>query len=112
MPKQFRLSQKKDYERIHKFGKFFGQDFLAIKVIKNNLNVSRFGFLVGLKISKKATVRNKVKRRLRESVRLKLEKVRPGFDIVVFVRPEIVKKDYWEINETIKKVLGKAGLIR
>ncbi|MEW6407418.1 MAG: ribonuclease P protein component [Patescibacteria group bacterium] len=112
LPKKFRLSKKKDFERIHKFGKFFGQDFLAIKLIKNNQKILRFGFLVSLKISKKATVRNKIKRRLRESVRQKLDKIKTGFDIIVFVRPEIAEKNYWEIDAAIEKVLVKAGLFK
>lgn len=112
LPKKFRLAKKKDFEKIHKFGKFSGQDFLAIKTVKNNLNVSRFGFLIGLKISKKATVRNKVKRRLRETIRLRLDKIKPGFDVAVFARPEIVEKDYLEIDKTIDKVFKKARLFK
>lgn len=112
LPKKFRLIKKRDFNRVHKFGEFFCQDFLAIKLIKNNQKILRFGFLVSLKISKKATVRNKIKRRLRESVRLKLKKIKSGFDIVIFVRPEIAKKDYWEIDGAINKILGKAKLLK
>jgi ribonuclease P protein component len=110
LQKNYRLTKKKDFEKVHKFGRFFTQDFLALKIAKNNLNFSRFGFLVSLKISKKATVRNKVKRRLREAVRLKIKEIKPGFDIIIFVRPEIVKKGYWEIDEAIKKVFDKTKL--
>lgn len=112
LPKKFRLLKKKDFEKIHKFGKFFGQNFLAIKLVKNSLNVSRFGFLIGIKVSKKSTVRNKIKRRLRESVRLKLKRIKPGFDIVVFVRPEIAEKNYWEIDKAVEKIFEKAKLLK
>jgi len=106
-----RLRQEKDFARVHHTGRFFGQQFLAVKVVANNLDASRFGFLVGIKVSKKAVVRNKVKRRLREIVRLKLDKIKPGYDIVVMVKPEIAEKDYQEIDVAISGALEKAGLL-
>lgn len=111
LPKKYRLKQKKDFNLVHKKGRFYSDKFLAIKLIKNNLEYSRFGFLVSLKISKKATKRNKVKRRLREVVRLKLKEIKPGFDIIFLTRPEIVEKNFSEINEGVTKVLKKARLL-
>lgn len=114
LQKENRLIRKDDFQRIHKMGRFFGDKFLAIRVIKNNLEVSRVGFLVGLKVSKKSTVRNKIRRRLREIFRLLIKegKIKEGFDIIVLVRPEIVERDYNEIGEAIKTVLRKASLLR
>lgn len=111
LPSENRLQKEKDFARVHHTGRFFGQQFLAIKSVPNNLNVSRFGFLVGIKVSKKAVVRNKVKRRLRETIRLKLNKIEPGFDVVVMVKPEIAEKSYLEISEAVHNVLKKARLI-
>ena len=112
LAKKFRLSNKKDFERLHKNGKFFGNNFLAIKVAKNDLEISRFGFAIGKKISKKAVIRNKVRRRLQENIRIKMPKIKPGFDIIFFAREEIGKKDYWEIDKEINKIFEKAGLIK
>jgi ribonuclease P protein component len=110
LPKKNRLIKEKDFNRIHKFGNFTGESFLAIKFQRNNLEVSRFGFLVGTKISKKAVTRNLVKRRLRENIHLKLNNIKPGFDIIFLTKPEIVGKSYDEINKAIRNVLGKSNL--
>ena len=59
-----RLKKKKDFEKVLRGGKGFKEDFLLFKTIKNNLKTSRFGFIISQKVSKKATVRNKLKRKL------------------------------------------------
>lgn len=73
-----RLKKKKDFEYVFKKGKGFKEDFLFVKLVKNNLKITRFGFVVGYKVSKKAVLRNKVKRRLRETVKAELPKIRKG----------------------------------
>jgi len=110
LPQKNRLIKEKDFNRIHKFGNFTGENFLAIKFQRNNLEVSRFGFLVGTKISKKAVERNLVKRRLRESIHLKLNNIKPGYDIIFLTKPEIVGKSYEKIDKAVENVLRKAIL--
>jgi ribonuclease P protein component len=110
LSKKNRLIREKDFNKIHKFGKFYGEVFLAIKILENNSDISRFGFLVGTKISKKAVKRNLVKRRLRESVRLKLDQIKPGYDVVFLTKPEIVEKSYDEIDKTVENVFKKSNL--
>ena len=74
LPKQYRLQKDKDFKRVFLKGKFFGGRILSLKLIENSLELSRFGFIVGLKISKKATLRSQIKRKLRESIRAKLDR--------------------------------------
>lgn len=111
LPKANRLLKDNDFARVHRHGRFFKQDLIAIKSLPNGESQSRFGFLVGIKISKKATVRNKVKRRLREVVRLTLADIKPGFDVAVMVRPEIVDRTYQEIEDALKGTLRQAKLL-
>ena len=113
LSKANRLTRKNDFQKIHGKGRFISDSFLAIKVLSNSLKVARIGFLVGLKVSKKSVVRNKIKRRLRDIFRLliKGEKLKGGFDVIVLVRPEIVEKKYEEIEKMIKRVLGKAKIL-
>ncbi len=70
---------------------------------------SRFGFVISKKIDKRAVVRNKIKRLLRQAVRERLEKIPEGFDIVLVVRPNIVGKSYEEISLEFDKVLSKVS---
>jgi len=105
-----RLKKKKDFEKVLKKGKGFKEDFLLFKVIKNNLGVSRFGFIISQKISKKATVRNKLKRKLSELVTAKLKKIKKGIDGIFIVSPGLENKDFWEIEGIIEKIFNKTKI--
>jgi len=111
LPKLFRLTKEKDFNRVYKKGKFFAQDFLMCKIAENNFSFSRFGIVVGLKISKRANKRNLIKRRLREAIRLKIKDIKKGFDVVMMVRPEIVGKNFSEIDKALIKLFKKASLL-
>ena len=104
------LKKKKDFERVLKLGKGFKEDFIFLKIIKNDLKVNRFGLIVGQKISKKATLRNKIKRRLRVLVKTKLSKLKPGFDLVLLAIPGLETKDYWEMEETLNKLFKRVNI--
>jgi ribonuclease P protein component len=112
LPKKHRLKKKKDFEKVIKKGKGARGDFLNLKFLTNNLKVVRVGFVVGQKISKKATVRNRVKRRLREVMRINLKKIKPGYDLIFFTRKGIEEKNFWEIKEIVEQLLKKAKLLK
>lgn len=112
LPEQNRLKKKKDFERINKQGRVISGDFLVLKKLKNDMNHSRIGLVVPLKISKKAVVRNKAKRRLREIIRENLDEMKPGYDLVFFTRKGIEEKDFNEINLELKTLFKKAKLTK
>lgn len=107
---EHRLKKDKDFELVFKEGKVFSSDFLFLKLKRNNLQTSRFGFIISKKISKKSTFRNKVKRRLRETIRKNLDNIKQGFDVIIGVRAEILDKDYQEVCKEIESLLKKAKL--
>jgi len=111
LPKKHRLTQDKDFKRIFKKGKFFIVKFINIRIVENNLDVSRFGFIISKKNFKKAVDRNKIKRRLRDTIHSRLEKIKPGFDVVVMIRKEIGNKSFKEIDEVMEEILNKAKIL-
>lgn len=111
LPLVNRLKKKRDFEKVFKKGKGFKGDFLFLKIVENNLKVSRFGFVVGKKFSKKAVLRNKIKRRLREQVRVKLPEIKTGFDGVLVVFEGLGEKSFGEAEEMMVKLFKEAKLI-
>ena len=111
LPKINRIRKKKDFEGIFKNSKSFKNNLFIFKVAKNNLDISRFGFVVSKKVSKKAVVRNKIKRRLVDAIKGEIKKIKTGIDIILITLPGIEKKEFSEIKETVREVLNKAGLI-
>lgn len=107
-----RLKKRSDFDWVFKRGLKFKEDFLSLKVVKNNLKHSRFAFIVSQKISKKATLRNKIKRRLRTIIRVKLQKIKKGLDIILVVNSGLEKKDFWELEEILYTLFKKANLLQ
>ncbi len=109
--KKSRIKKKKDFDKIFKRGRFFREDFLTLIVLSNNLKNSRFGFVVSKKFSKKAVLRNRIKRQLRGLIRAKLKKLANGIDFLIIVSPTTKVKDFWEIEGLINKLFEKSGMI-
>lgn len=108
--RKYKLKKDNDFKKVFKQGKYYQEDFIKIKALKNDLKISRFGLMIGLKISKKATQRNKIRRQMEEIIRLNLSQLKPGLDIVILVNPEIIEKDYQEIEKTLINLFKKAKL--
>ena len=82
-----------EIKSILKSGKTFKTKHLIIVYRKNNLGYPRFAFIISRKFSKKAVIRNRTKRIIKEALRLygeNLEKM--SYDIVLIPKKEILGK--------------------
>lgn len=100
LAKKNRLSKASDFQRVLKSGRKVWGRFFTLKYLSAEAEgESRFGFIVTTKISKKATVRNRIKRRLRASASKywlgKLEKPLWG---VVIAQANITNADQRQID--------------
>ena len=110
LPKENRLKAKKDFEKVFKKGKGIKEGPLFLKVLRNGLGISRFGFIVSQKISKKAVLRNKIKRRLRELIKKRIKKLKKGTDCAFVALPGLEKKEFKDTEKILEKLLEKAKL--
>lgn len=107
-----RLRKKRDFENVFKNGKGFKESFLLFKFAKNNLIESRFGFVVGKKVSKKAVERNQVQRRLKSAVKMVFDDIVGGIDGVFVAFPGIEQQKSKDIQQVLKKILEKSRAIK
>lgn len=112
LPAYARLKKEQDFNLVWRKGRSYFSRYLLLKMLKKKIKYTRFGIIVSNKVSKKATQRNRLKRRIREILRLKLDKITPGHDCVIVVKAGILERTYQEIDREIKNILLKAGLIR
>ncbi len=107
LPLKNRLKKSTDITKVFAGGKSAQNGFLFLKFYPNNSQHSRVAFSIGLKYSKSAVERNRVKRLLRTATHQLLQEMEPGFDIVVNVK----KTDPQNITpETTMRYLKKALL--
>lgn len=116
LKKQYRLTKNKEFENVMAKGKAGYRPILMFKFIKNNLKISRVGIIVSNKVSKKASQRNLIKRRIREIIRLIFKNLKSGYDIVIVASPKIIDEQgkvlsYQEIESAVILGLQKVKLL-
>lgn len=107
-----RLTKKRDIERVQRYGQSYFSGSVILKILKNDVKQVRIGFVVGTRVSKKATERNKIKRQLREFFRPVTIKIRENIDALVSVkqlRGEKLKKE--KLIRDVENTLEKAKLL-
>jgi ribonuclease P protein component len=108
--RRFRLRRNERFQEIRQKGKAYSSDLLVLCALPNGLPVSRFGFAVSSRIGG-AVERNRIKRRLRESMRLRMAQIKPGWDIVLIARRPIREAGYWSMDAACARLLGRAHLL-
>lgn len=112
LPKPNRLQKRKDIKKILEKGRGIKKDFLALKVLANNSDKNHFLFIVSQKVSKKASQRNKIKRRLRELVSLRKNKIKKGQDVAIIALSGLETKNFKETGEIMNKLFQKAKIFK
>jgi ribonuclease P protein component len=111
IPKINRLRSKEDFKKILSNGKTSQNKYIRIKYIENNKDITRLGFIVGIKFAKKATIRNLVKRRLRAAARFLLKDTKSGFDIIVWPLLDAKEANYQALVGGFKDLFIKNDLL-
>ncbi|MGA7687545.1 MAG: ribonuclease P protein component [Terriglobales bacterium] len=124
-PRAARLLKHSDFERVYKQGRrhfsphmtvfYLPQaDALQPAGVKNDAKTARVGFTVGRMLGG-AVQRNRIRRRLREAVRLRRSTFKPVVDIVINPKKSILTLEFATVLEEVgrafdvitKKLAGK-----
>jgi ribonuclease P protein component len=114
MHRRYRLTRSHDFDAVYRRGRSVSTRFLVLYWFprEDDADEPRLGLAVPKRVGT-AVARNRVKRRLREVWRARLEKVPAGCDYVLVVRPGFVeaaesREADW-VGERLDEVLGKAA---
>ena len=87
-----RLKKKINFARIEIDGAMHQSKSFGMGIYDRKDNEpSHFGFIISTKISKKAVVRNRIKRIMSEVIRKNLDKIKSGYDVLFLIKPSVVK---------------------
>lgn len=109
--RRLRLTQDRDFQRVRREGRSWSSPLLVLRAAENGRDHSRFGFSVGKKVGK-AAARNRAKRLMRESIRLRLAEIADGADVVLTARPGIQSSEMEAVDRTVHQLLERAGLLK
>ncbi len=102
------LTKPQQYALVYKEGSSWVSSLLVMKVLPNGLGISRYGFSVSRRVGK-AVTRNRVKRLLREILRL--TPLKPGLDILFIARPLANAADYTGLKKSVEGLLSRAQIL-
>lgn len=111
LPAPNRLRRANDIVKVYKKGVYGGAGILSAKAARNNRGESRAVVIVGKKVSKRAVVRNRIRRRIVELLRTQWATVVSGYDIVVTAHTDIAELPSAELEAATIKALKRAGVI-
>lgn len=72
---------------------------------------TRIGISIGRKVSKRAVVRNRIKRQIRAAARQLLPRLSPGWDIVAIVHSEAKECNSTQFLQELEQLLARAEVL-
>lgn len=112
LPKKSRLSSRQDFARILAVKGGYRSGPFSLKAVKSPLPHNRFAVTVPTTVSKKATVRNTLRRRFHAILEKANPKLQPGFDCVFRAYPGAEKLDFSALEAHIYDLLSHSGLLQ
>ena len=111
LSKAIRLKHWQAFQAVYQQGKRYRGDYLMLRVLAQpHLPVCQFGIAVSKKVSKKAVLRNRLKRQLRSLIRFFLPQLQPGWQVVIVVLPRAVTCKYEHFLRELEQLLNQAGM--
>ena len=137
LPKVNRLKNRKDFQQVHQKGMSYCGRYLVLRTLlscpthkeqtneidlhknQHKLIISanvipqppKIGISISKKVSKKAVVRNRIKRQIRAIFQGLLPQISPNWKIIVVVRTRATECEYEHFLRELKKLLKQAKVI-
>ena len=124
-----RLRKRQDFTTVYQRGSRYQTSHLILRSYQRveGEAPTRIGISISQKVSKRAVVRNQIKRQLRAICRLLLNKLMPGWDLVIVVRAHqgaqkqgkgaltkeatALECDYQQFLRELKQLLAEAKVL-
>jgi len=106
-PRASRLMRRAEYDAVYREGRRRSSREFAVFLRPNGLELSRFGWSIKKALGS-AVKRNRMRRRIREIIRLHRQEIAPGWDIVIHPRSTVATGDFSALTEELVKLLPRA----
>lgn len=106
----YSLKRNKNFRRVYRKGKSVSCALFVLIYARSREKKLHVGLSVSKKIGN-SVVRNRVKRRLRESFTPLIPCVKTGYDIIFIAREPVVQSKFTDIQRAMRSLLRKAGLL-
>ncbi len=108
-PRSARILRRADFRRVYEQGiRVSTPYFVAFCALSEEGGGGRIGLTVPRMLGK-AVIRNRIKRRLREAVRLQLRRLPPGWDVVINARQAVVQARFEELLQAVERLFARCA---
>jgi ribonuclease P protein component len=107
-PRASRLMRRAEYDAVYREGRRRSSREFAVFLRPNGLELSRFGWSIKKALGS-AVKRNRMRRRIREIVRLHRQEIAPGWDIVIHPRSTVATENFSTLSGELLKMLPRAS---
>ena len=124
LPKCNRLKHRWDFTAVYRYGRRLSTQHLYIRALGTTealndrlqseigkLPSTRIGISISQKVSKRAVIRNQIKRRIRAALRRLLPRMRKGWRVVIVGRPSVVQCEYCQFLQELEQSLANLEVI-
>ena len=132
LPKANRLRRRQDFSAVYRSGNRRRSNHLTLITMRRGQSKSdrscstvpdqkrqsasnhppylRIGVSINLKVSKRAVVRNRLKRQVHAVFRHLLPQLSSGWDLVVVLQPQAIRCDYFQFLQELEQLLTDAEI--
>ena len=130
LPKAYRLKHPRDFGTVYRRGIRHKTSHLTLRALRQSVvliaspsaslnplseakprSPSRIGVSISTKVSKRAVVRNRIKRQILAVFQQLLPHLSPNWDLVIVVHPQAIQCDYPQFLQELKQLLVEAKLL-
>lgn len=116
LPKAHRLRARQDYRAVYDRGIRRYSPHLTLIALPTKPDLiaahpTLFGISISKKVSKKAVVRNLIKRQIKGVIRVYLPKIAPGWKVVIVVKPKAITCKYEHFLRELEELLKQTKII-
>src|SRR5919108_2169896 len=104
------LTSPQDFAAVQAGGTSRSHPLMTGRFLRTGLGTSRFGLSTGRRLGN-AVVRNRVRRRLREALRVMAPSFQPGWDVLIIARPALVEADHDALVGALRRILVRGGVL-
>ena len=125
LPQANRLKHWRDFQEVYQRGKRYSGSYLTLRSLSvmpksetgateaeiTLIPSTRIGISIGKKVSKKAVVRNRIKRQIRAAIREVLPQMSGGWKLAIGVKSTATKCEYEHFLRELKQLLTRAEVL-
>lgn len=129
LPKSNRLKHWRDFQKVYQKGIRRSGRYLTLRGLPQQAKAvnestqetlqsldegkhsTRIGISISQKVSKKAVIRNRIKRQIRAILRKLLPRISPNWQLVVVVRPGAQECEYAQFLRELEQLLVEAEVL-